>query len=86
MRHRKIYPNCTHFVRSNIDCKQMSSSLMNKVFFCLMIHNFYPKSQQINCIVNGLDMQTFMQNYFFAYDETKDDISSHFLTFYIGYI
>ena len=31
-------------------------------------------------------MHTFMQNYFFTYDETKDDISLHFLAFYIGYI
>ena len=31
-------------------------------------------------------MHTFMQNYFFTYDETKDDISLHFLAFYIEYI
>ena len=71
----------------------MASSLMNKgaftcleVLFQLMIHTFEPKSQQIKWRVNGLDMHTFMQNYFFAYYKAKDDISSHFLTFYIGYI
>ena len=72
----------------------MSSSLMNKgIFSCLevsfhlMIHyTFRPKSQQINWRVNGLDLHTSVQNYFFAYDGTKDDISSYFLTFYVWYI
>ena len=36
--HRKIYVNSMDFVWSNKDCKQMSSSLMNKdIFACLEV-------------------------------------------------
>ena len=41
-RHRKSYKNFTHFDWSNKDCKQMSSSLINKGIFSLMIHIFNP--------------------------------------------
>ena len=34
---RKINANSMHFVSSNKDCEQMSSSLINKGLFCLLV-------------------------------------------------